>query len=222
MSLCNKLKNYFAEKNDIKPLWIPSFDQRTYQITFHAEFGLKSDQILFDLNQRDIGIKNGSQVYVVPTTLVMGMDEHVPKSNSNTGVTTIESIGDGADSCPLAPIEESTSKSKIRKYINTTEFKKSVRARLMVQQVVGGIRAATQLSFDFLVLLSLASMLAAFGLLENSSVIIVASMLVSPLMNPIMGIVFGLSVREHSLWRRGIRNELIGLALCIMWGFIIG
>ncbi|CAF1100407.1 unnamed protein product [Rotaria sordida] len=47
-------------------------------------------------------------------------------------------------------------------------------------------------------------------------------MLVSPLMNPIMGIVFGLSVREHSLWQRGIRNELIGLALCILWGFIIG
>ncbi|CAF1467980.1 unnamed protein product [Rotaria sp. Silwood1] len=37
-----------------------------------------------------------------------------------------------------------------------------------------------------------------------------------------MGIVFGLSVREHSLWRRGIQNELIGLALCVLWGFIIG
>ncbi|CAF4582900.1 unnamed protein product [Rotaria sp. Silwood1] len=65
-------------------------------------------------------------------------------------------------------------------------------------------------------------MLAGVGLLENSSVTIVASMLVSPLMNPIMGIVFGLSVREHSLWQRGIRNELIGLTLCILWGFIIG
>ncbi|CAF4762747.1 unnamed protein product [Rotaria sp. Silwood2] len=37
-------------------------------------------------------------------------------------------------------------------------------------------------------------------------------------MNPIMGIVFGLSVREHLLWQRGIRNELIGLFLCILWG----
>jgi uncharacterized membrane protein len=92
----------------------------------------------------------------------------------------------------------------------------------MVHQVVAGIRTTTALSFDFVVLLSLASMLAAFGLLESSSVIIVASMLVSPLMNPIMGIVFGLSVREHSLWRRGIQNELIGLTLCIFWGFVIG
>lgn len=35
-----------------------------------------------------------------------------------------------------------------------------------------------------------------------------------------MEIVFGLSVREHSLWRRGFRKELIGILLCIVLGFI--
>ncbi len=115
-----------------------------------------------------------------------------------------------------------TLSSKIRKRINESNFKKSVRARLMVHQVVASIRAATTLTFDFVLLICLASMLAAFGLLENSTVIIVASMLVSPLMNPILGIVFGLSVREHSLWRRGLRNELIGLIICITCGFILG
>ncbi|CAF4074464.1 unnamed protein product [Rotaria sp. Silwood2] len=203
-------------------MWIPSADQKTYQVTFYAEFGVKSDRILCDLNQRDIGIKNGSQICVVPATVVMGIHDHVPSNTLNTAVTTIESTSNLDDGCQTIPFEDSALKSRTHNYIDTSKFKKSVRARLMVHQVVAGIRAATELSFDFIVLLSLASMLAGFGLLENSSIIIVASMLVSPLMNPIMGIVFGLSVREHLLWQRGIRNELIGLFLCILWGFVIG
>ncbi|CAF4492444.1 unnamed protein product [Rotaria socialis] len=221
-SLCEKLKSYFSENTDIKPVWMPSTDQKTYQVTFHAEFGVKSDRILLDLNQRDIGIKHGSRVCVVPTTVFMETYDHVPNNTSNIDVTSVKSTVNTDDDFHSVLFEDSAPKSKVRKHIDTSKFKKSVRARLMVHQVVASIRAATQLSFDFIVLLSLASMLAGFGLLENSSVIIVASMLVSPLMNPIMGIVFGLSVREHSLWQRGIRNELIGLALCILWGFLIG
>lgn len=74
----------------------------------------------------------------------------------------------------------------------------SIRSRLMVFQVVQAIRAQTSITFDFVVLVTLAryeiigfsieiprdfnSILASLGLLENSSVILVASMLISPLM----------------------------------------
>ncbi|CAF2319661.1 unnamed protein product [Rotaria sp. Silwood2] len=65
-------------------------------------------------------------------------------------------------------------------------------------------------------------MLAALGVLENSTVIIIASILVSPLMNSILDIVFGLSMRENSLWQQSLRNELIGLIICLINGFILG
>jgi hypothetical protein len=77
----------------------------------------------------------------------------------------------------------------------------SIRSRLMVFQVVQAIRTQSAITFDFVVLLTLArlniffnfyiffylifcfrSILASLGLLENSSVILVASMLISPLM----------------------------------------
>ncbi len=75
----------------------------------------------------------------------------------------------------------------------------SIRSRLMVFQVVQAIRAQSAITFDFVVLVTLArfyifnilnfslsycfsSILATLGLLENSSVILVASMLISPLM----------------------------------------
>ncbi|CAF5186136.1 unnamed protein product, partial [Rotaria magnacalcarata] len=90
-SLCEKLKSYFSENTDIKPVWMPSTDQKTYQVTFHAEFGAKSDRILLDLNQRDIGIKHGSRVCVVPTTVFMGTYDHVPNNTSNLDVTSVKS-----------------------------------------------------------------------------------------------------------------------------------
>ncbi|KAJ8894754.1 hypothetical protein PR048_000061 [Dryococelus australis] len=62
------------------------------------------------------------------------------------------------------------------------KFMSSVRARLTVAQVVEGVKADATLTFDFLTLLLIASLVSALGLVENSIVILVASMLISPLM----------------------------------------
>ena len=48
------------------------------------------------------------------------------------------------------------------------------------------LQAGAEFSFDFLLLLVLAGAIAFMGLVENSSVVLVASMLVSPLMGPIL------------------------------------
>ncbi|UJR18300.1 hypothetical protein I4U23_005203 [Adineta vaga] len=221
LSLSARLKIFLTKNVNNEPMWIPSADQKTVQVTFHAEFGVTSDRILRNLYELEIGYKSGSQVCVIPATIVVGSRDNV--SNIALTVDTTSQMGDMNQLVhSQTTFPESNFGTKIWKSFNESDFKKSVRARLMVHQVIAGIRDASVLSFDFVLLLSLASMLAAVGLLENSSVILVASMLVSPLMNPIMAIVFGVSVREKSLWRQGVRNELIGLILCIVWGFIIG
>lgn len=53
-------------------------------------------------------------------------------------------------------------------------------------------------------LLVVAACLAFMGLVENSSVVLVASMLVSPLMGPILAIVFGTAVRNRKLVRSAL------------------
>ena len=209
-SLCVLLKNYFAEKLNVEPIWIADEAKKSFQITFAVEFGLKSDRMLQDLTKLSQNSRSEMKVFVLPTTIFLQKPTQIVKDD---GETLFQSLGEHAD----ASISH-----KIRKRINESDFKKSVRARLMVHQVVASIRASSSLSFDFVLLIGLASMLAAFGLLENSSGGIVASMLVSPLMNPILGIVFGLSVRDQSLWKRGLRNELIGLIICVTCGFLLG
>jgi hypothetical protein len=221
-SLCVALKNYFSGKNHIEAVWMISDNKKTYQVTFYVEFGLVSDRILQDLVKLGIGKQKDTKIFVLPTTIIVEGQIDNNKESILTLSSTEDTLNNLESDINVITPNDLTLARKIRNKINGSNFKKSVRARLMVHQVVASIRASTALSFDFVLLICLASMLAAFGLLENSSVIIVASMLVSPLMNPILGVVFGLSVREHSLWRRGLRNELIGLIICITCGFIIG
>jgi hypothetical protein len=229
--LCTILKNYFTERQHIDARWSISDDRKAYQITFSIEFGLVSDRILQDLLEIGIGTMSNTRIVVLPTLVLL--DGHEPNENrvvsTHTEIEPIVNINSekfvSSSSTARRPETGDGNVSltySIRQRVNESNFKKSVRARLMFHQVITRIRASTALSFDFILFIFLASMLAAFGLLENSTVVIVASMLVSPLMDPILGIVFGLSIHEHSMWRRGLRNELLGLSLCISCGLIIG
>jgi hypothetical protein len=229
ISICNLLKNYLAERSDVEAVWLISDNKKTFQITFYVEFGFVSDHMLQDLSILSIGERNGTKIFVLPTTVIFKGHNKSLSSSLNSIKDTNEnkssSIKEEEGNINQANGSESKDLSlshRIRKRIRESDLKKSIRARLTVHQVVASIRASSAISFDFILLICLASMLAAFGLLENSTVTIVASMLVSPLMNPILGIVFGLSVRDHSLWRRGLRNEIIGLIICITCGFILG
>ncbi|XP_014773858.1 uncharacterized protein LOC106871746 isoform X2 [Octopus bimaculoides] len=105
---------------------------------------------------------------------------------------------------------------------NESKFKKSVKSRLVVAQVVDSVRAGAVFTFDYCMLIILASMISVLGLVENSSVVLVASMLISPLMGPILAGTFGIVIQNYSLRNLGLRSESIGLALCIICGFIFG
>lgn len=47
-------------------------------------------------------------------------------------------------------------------------------------------------------------------------------MLISPLMGPILAGTFGAVIHDRKLQLMGVRNELIGLSLTILVGYIIG
>ena len=57
---------------------------------------------------------------------------------------------------------------------------------------------------------------------ESSSVTLVASMLISPIMGPILAGVFGAVVGDSKLRNLGVVNELLSLVICLVWGFVMG
>ena len=102
------------------------------------------------------------------------------------------------------------------------KFSNTVTARLMLERVVEQTNNAATFSFDFLVLCIVAALLAGVGLATNNPVIVVASMLVSPLMGPILAITFGTSIKNWAMVRLGLVSEFLALGLCILSGFIVG
>lgn len=78
------------------------------------------------------------------------------------------------------------------------------------------------MTFDFVALLLVASILAGVGLIVNSTVVIVASMLVSPIMGPVMGITFGSRVLDWKLARESLGVEVGALVIAILTGAVVG
>ena len=101
-------------------------------------------------------------------------------------------------------------------------FYNSIKSRMMVGEVISNIENNAHFTFDFLMLLTLAGVIAFLGLVESSSVTLVASMLISPLMGPILAGIFGTVIGDPKLRNLGIWNELMSLGICIIVGFVLG
>jgi uncharacterized hydrophobic protein (TIGR00271 family) len=92
-------------------------------------------------------------------------------------------------------------------------------SRVLADKVLLRILAGSTVSFDYYVLVCMASLLATLGLATDNTVVIVAAMLVSPLMGPILGITFGMFVADKTLFWRSLHAEIQGLLLCSVVGF---
>jgi uncharacterized hydrophobic protein (TIGR00271 family) len=84
------------------------------------------------------------------------------------------------------------------------------------------LREGSVFSFNYNTLLLVASILAGLGLASNSSSIIISSMLVSPIMGPVVGMAYGATIRDWRLTRRAFKTEVLSLLFCILMGAILG
>ncbi|XP_049798317.1 uncharacterized protein LOC126229618 isoform X2 [Schistocerca nitens] len=169
------------------------------QATFTLEPGDKCDDILNELSEWGIGSRHHSSVSVIPCSLHWTVDD--PSSYGPN------------------PSGAKESKEDISTW---NRLVASVKARITVAEVVEGVKSDALLTFDFLVLLIIAGLIAALGLIENSTGILVASMLISPLMGPIMAGTVGTMIKDKELMKMGILNEIFGLLICLLEGFICG
>jgi uncharacterized membrane protein len=79
-----------------------------------------------------------------------------------------------------------------------------------------------EFSFNYNTLLLVASILAGLGLVSNSSATIIASMLVSPIMGPVVWLAYGTTICDWNMVKRFIRTECYSLIFCILVGAVIG
>jgi len=84
------------------------------------------------------------------------------------------------------------------------------------------VRSGAALTGPYLAMNAAATLVAGFGLFENSPAVIIGAMLIAMLFGPIVGIALGLAEADMQLLRRSVVSELAGAAWVLMIGFGMG
>lgn len=113
----------------------------------------------------------------------------------------------------LAPVTMSKGQSQQGKWLAS---------QLRIEHFIQSVEHGTALSFDFVALLVIASVLAGIGLAMDNTVVIVASMLVSPLMGPVLAVTLGTSVLHTKMVKTGLVTGFVAIMVCLAVGFVTG
>lgn len=92
------------------------------------------------------------------------------------------------------------------------------RRELVVKDITGG----SEPGIRFYLLLTTSALIAAFGLIANSTAVIIGAMLVSPLMTPIIGSSLGLVIGDTRLFASSLKSVVVGTVLAIFFSALLG
>ena len=88
--------------------------------------------------------------------------------------------------------------------------------------LVERIQSSSQFNFDFIALVSLSTLIAGLGLLDNSVAVVIGAMLIAPLMTPLVGVGLALVHGNLVLIRNAARSVLLGFLLSFVLGILLG
>jgi uncharacterized hydrophobic protein (TIGR00271 family) len=84
------------------------------------------------------------------------------------------------------------------------------------------VASGAALNGSYLAMNLAAALIAGFGLIENSPAVIIGAMLIAMLYGPIVGIALGLAEANLQLLGRSFLSEIVGAALVLAAGWVIG
>lgn len=88
--------------------------------------------------------------------------------------------------------------------------------------LVDRIQSSTYWDFDFITLISLSTLIAAMGLVQNSGAVVIGAMLVAPLMTPLLGAGLAIVHGNKVLMIRACSTVFRGFLLAFFLGVLVG
>lgn len=89
-------------------------------------------------------------------------------------------------------------------------------------ELIQGLRRGSKLGVDFVTMLSLATVVASLGLLQDSAAVVIGSMLLAPLMTPMIGGGLALAQANPKLGRTALITVAAGLVCTLVISYLIG
>jgi uncharacterized hydrophobic protein (TIGR00271 family) len=90
------------------------------------------------------------------------------------------------------------------------------------QQIYAAIVDGSEPKLSFYILVILSTVIAAYGLIANSTAVVIGAMIVAPLMTPIIGIALSLVSSDSQLFRHALIAEIVGVLCSVTLGFMAG
>jgi uncharacterized hydrophobic protein (TIGR00271 family) len=143
----------------------------------------------------------------------------IPDGHVSETIEKLKSRGVGVEYGFIDILDLSASLPRETEEVSDTKIQRD--ATLAVEEIYENVKKQSSLSFDFIAFSILAAAMAGFGLIQNNTTVIVASMLLSPLMGPMLGVALGYVVRDRQLFVKGTMNELISLGLSFAVGIVM-
>jgi len=89
-------------------------------------------------------------------------------------------------------------------------------------ELAAHVQSSSAWNFDFVALISLSTVIAALGLLQDSAAVIIGAMLIAPLMTPILGVGLALAQGNAVLARMALRSIAFGVGTSFVLAVIVG
>ncbi len=84
------------------------------------------------------------------------------------------------------------------------------------------LQTGSRWGFDFMALIGLSTSIAALGLIQSSTAVVIGAMLVAPLMTPLLGAGLALVQGNQVLLRHAVRAVIFGFVLALVIGVAVG
>ena len=101
-------------------------------------------------------------------------------------------------------------------------IEEDIQSRVSLEEIRTNINEISMINMNFIVFITLAAIVSGAGLLVNSSVVLIAAMILSPLMGPILAVSYGLAIRDKKIAYKGLKSQLIGISIGFFVGIIYG
>ncbi len=104
------------------------------------------------------------------------------------------------------------------------ESKKSPAQALRIsrEELYGDISKTARLTWVFVVLVILSTLVAAVGILRNNIVAIIGAMVIAPLLGPNVALALATTLGDSSLARRAVRTNLAGILIALGFSAVLG
>jgi uncharacterized hydrophobic protein (TIGR00341 family) len=95
-------------------------------------------------------------------------------------------------------------------------------ARIAIEELEVRVSGGAKLDRTFLIMVVLSTLVAAVGLLKNSTAVVIGAMVIAPLLGPNMALAFGTTMGRFAFIKKSLLTNFVGVSVAFAFALLLG